>query len=136
MAALSDNRPNDLQQAQEAYEEPEWARGLGLDEENMREAFVQVGDMFRNMSRAQAQIAACGSTPVKGGHKRGRVTLTRAGGTYSASYVVRGHTLKVRSAGAHRTLSLGKVTASLEEVVKLVLRTMIAQRQPALHSRR
>ena len=41
--------------SKDAFEEPEWAQGLGLTEENVREAFMQVGDMFRNMSAAQAE---------------------------------------------------------------------------------
>jgi len=122
--------------AEDAFEEPEWAQGLGLTEQNMREAFLQVGDMFRNMSAAQveASLHQAATTVAKG--KRGRVTLKDGDGTYSASYVVRGSTLRVRSAGAQRTLTLAKVSASIEEVVKQVLSAMIAQGQPVLRSTR
>jgi hypothetical protein len=122
--------------SEDAFEEPEWAQGLGFTEENVREAFMQVGEMFRNMSTAEAEESLHKAAVAVAEGKRGRVTVKNADGTYSASYVVRGSTLRVRSAGAQRTLTLAKVSASIEEVVKQVLSAMIAQGQPVLRSTR
>jgi len=120
--------------AEDDFEEPEWARGLGLTEENVRDAFADVGAMFRNMAVAQVRVPEP-TVPVTES-KRGRVTLRAADATYSASYVVSGSTLTIQSAGVQRTLTLAKVSASLEKVVKQVLSAMIAQGQPVLRSTR
>src|SRR4051794_24252441 len=79
--------------SEDDLEEPEWARGLGLTEENVRDAFAEVGAMFRNMAAAQATVP---QPPVAVAEsKRGRVTVRSADATYSASYVVSGSTLTI-----------------------------------------